>query len=105
MSVSDEAKPAARAVWHGQGVQQCMSAQFPLLIGFVLLPYSIDIGIVNKYYDLALAGDKMAANHYQKLAVGADACLGCGHCDRRCPFKVKQQARMKTICEYFRKGV
>ncbi len=82
-----------------------MSAQFPLLIGFVLLPYSIDIGIVNKYYDLALAGDKMAANHYQKLAVGADACLGCGHCDRRCPFKVKQQARMKTICEYFRKGV
>ena len=68
-------------------------------------PAGIDIGIVNKYYDLALAGDKMAANHYQKLAVGADACLGCGHCDRRCPFKVKQQARMKTICEYFRKGV
>lgn len=68
-------------------------------------PAGIDIGIVNKYYDLALAGDKMAANHYQKLAVKADACLGCGHCDRRCPFKVGQQARMKTICEYFRKGV
>ena len=41
MGVSDKAKPAARAVWHGQGLQQSMSAQFPLLIGFVLLPYSI----------------------------------------------------------------
>ena len=39
---SDAAKPAARAVWHGQGLQQCMNAQFPLLIGFVLLPYSIE---------------------------------------------------------------
>ena len=61
-------------------------------------PAGIDIGIVNKYYDLALAGDKMAANHY-------DACLKCGHCDKRCPFKVKQQNKMKCIAEYFGKGV
>ena len=65
----------------------------------------IDIGIVNKYYDLSLAGDKMAHNHYDKLAVKADACLKCGHCDRRCPFKVKQQSKMKAIAEYFGKGV
>ncbi len=64
-------------------------------------PAGIDIGIVNKYYDLALAGDKMAENHYEKLAVKADACLKCGHCDRRCPFGVKQQRKMKTISEYF----
>lgn len=64
-------------------------------------PAGIDIGIVNKYYDLSLAGDNMAANHYEKLAVKADACLKCGHCDKRCPFKVKQQEKMKSIAEYF----
>lgn len=64
-------------------------------------PAGIDIGIVNKYYDLSLAGDKMAHNHYDKLQVKADACLKCGHCDRRCPFKVKQQDRMQSIADYF----
>ena len=68
-------------------------------------PAGIDIGIVNKYYDLSLAGDKMAANHYDKLTIKADACIKCGHCDKRCPFKVKQQYKMKTIAEYFGKGV
>ncbi|MDE6598267.1 MAG: aldo/keto reductase [Clostridia bacterium] len=67
-------------------------------------PAGIDIGIVNKYYDLALAGDKMAANHYGKLTVKASACLKCGHCDMRCPFKVRQQDKMQTIDNYF-KGV
>ena len=68
-------------------------------------PAGIDIGIVNKYYDLSLAGDKMAANHYDKLVVKASACIKCGHCDRRCPFKVKQQSKMKSIADYFGKGV
>ncbi len=66
-------------------------------------PAGIDIGIVNKYYDLSLAGDKMAHNHYDKLTVKADACLNCGHCDKRCPFKVKQQYKMKKIADYFGK--
>lgn len=64
-------------------------------------PAGIDIGLVNKYYDLALAGDDMAANHYRKLSVNADACIGCGHCDSRCPFHTAQSARMKEIAEYF----
>lgn len=68
-------------------------------------PAGIDIGIVNKYYDLSFAGDKMAKNHYDKLVVKAEACIKCGHCDKRCPFKVKQQNKMKTIAEYFGKGV
>ena len=68
-------------------------------------PAGIDIGIVNKYYDLALAGDQMAASHYGKLAVKADACVQCGHCTARCPFKVDQQARMAEIDAYFQKGV
>lgn len=67
-------------------------------------PAGIDIGLVNKYYDLAQVGDKLAAGHYDKLSVKADACLECGHCNRRCPFGVNQQERMKKIAEYFGKG-
>ena len=67
-------------------------------------PAGIDIGLVNKYYDLSLAGDRMAHDHYGKLRVNAEACLSCGHCDSRCPFRVAQQARMKTIAQYFNKG-
>ena len=66
-------------------------------------PARIDIGLVNKYYDLALAGDTIAANHYTKLSVKADACLQCGHCEKRCPFGVKQMKRMKNIHQYFSK--
>lgn len=67
-------------------------------------PAGIDIGLVNKYYDLSLAGDKIAHDHYSKLVKNASNCLSCGHCDKRCPFKVKQQQRMKTIADYFNKG-
>lgn len=64
-------------------------------------PAGIDIGLVNKYYDLARAGDTIAANHYTKLSVQADACLHCGHCESRWPFGVKQESRMETIGRYF----
>ncbi len=66
-------------------------------------PAGIDIGLANKYYDLALAGDDIAANHYDKLSVKADACLRCGHCEDRCPFGVAQMRRMEEIREYFGK--
>ena len=65
-------------------------------------PAGIDIGLVNKYYDLALAGDPIAANHYTKLHTKADACLHCGHCENRCPFGVKQEHRMEQIHTYFK---
>jgi len=65
-------------------------------------PAGIDIGLVNKYYDLSLAGDKIAANHYTKLSVNADECMHCGHCESRCPFSVKQESRMVKISEYFK---
>ncbi len=66
-------------------------------------PAGIDIGLVNKYYDLALAGDRLAVSHYDKLSVTAGDCLQCGHCDSRCPFQVGQSQRMKNIAEYFGK--
>ena len=64
-------------------------------------PKGLYIGLINKYYDLTLAGDKLAAGHYDKLSKKAGDCIGCGHCDRRCPFKVPQSRRMKEIAAYF----
>ena len=66
-------------------------------------PVGINIGLMNKYYDLALVGDYLAKNHYDKLLVKADACIKCGHCDSRCPFSVKQMSRMEEIKNYFSK--
>lgn len=64
-------------------------------------PAGLDVGLINKYYDLALAGDDMARDHYQKLAVHASDCIKCGHCESRCPFHVKQETRMEEISKYF----
>ena len=64
-------------------------------------PCGIDIGLVNKYYDLALAEDALAAEHYKTLEKNASDCVGCGHCDSRCPFGVVQSERMRRIGEYF----
>lgn len=64
-------------------------------------PAGLDIGLINKYYDLAKNGDAMAAEHYHGLDLHAGDCTGCGHCERRCPFFVRQAERMKEICAYF----
>lgn len=64
-------------------------------------PVGIDIGLVNKYYDLARVGDAMAAEHYRGLTLHADDCVQCGHCNKRCPFRVDQMARMREIARYF----
>lgn len=66
-------------------------------------PRGLNVGLINKYYDLALAGDEMAKGHYGKLTVKADDCIQCGHCESRCPFHVHQEARMKEIAAYFKK--
>lgn len=64
-------------------------------------PMNINIGLVNKYYDLAQTGDEMAADHYRALPVKAEDCIHCGGCETRCPFAVKQESRMSEIAEYF----
>ena len=45
-------------------------------------PAGLNIGLINKYYDLAKIGDAMAADHYRKLEKHASDCVACGHCDR-----------------------
>lgn len=66
-------------------------------------PAGLNVGLINKYYDLAVIGDAMAADHYQKLDKHASDCVSCGHCDGRCPFRVRQSDRMKEIAQYFGK--
>ncbi len=65
-------------------------------------PKGLNIGLINKYYDLARVGDALAAQHYQNLEGKANACVACKHCEKRCPFHVKQEARMKEISQYFK---
>lgn len=64
-------------------------------------PAGLDIALINKYYDLSRQGDALAREHYLTLGKTARDCTGCGHCDRRCPFKVPQRERMQEIRAYF----
>lgn len=64
-------------------------------------PQGINVGLVNKYYDLAKAGDGLARDHYAHLERKSSACVACGHCNRRCPFDVDQVSRMREIAGYF----
>ncbi len=64
-------------------------------------PTGIDIGLVNKYYDLARMGDPLAVQHYRTLVKNASDCIKCGHCNSRCPFGVSQMERMEEIKVYF----
>ena len=64
-------------------------------------PAGLDIGLINKYYDLARSGDTLAEDHYANLGIKASNCIACGHCDSRCPFHVEQMERMEKIAAYF----
>lgn len=64
-------------------------------------PAGLDVGLINKYYDLSMAGDELAKSHYAALDKKAGDCIHCGHCDSRCPFHVRQGERMDRIQEYF----
>ena len=66
-------------------------------------PAGLDVGLINKYYDLSRAGDQLAKEHYLNMEHHAEDCIQCGHCDNRCPFHVEQTTRMKEIQSYFGK--
>ena len=62
---------------------------------------SLDVALINKYYDLARLGDGLAREHYLTPEKRAGDCVGCGHCHGRCPFHVAQSSRMQEILSYF----
>ena len=64
-------------------------------------PAGLDIGLINKYYDLTRLGDTLAKEHYLTLEKKASDCIQCGHCNSRCPFHVNQMERMTEIAAYY----
>lgn len=64
-------------------------------------PAGIDVGAVNKYFDLAKVGDQLAVQHYTALSQNASDCTGCGVCVKRCPFHVDTKSRMEEIARFF----
>ena len=64
-------------------------------------PANIDIGAAMKYYDLALAGDEFAKDHYRKLSKTAADCIYCGRCEPNCPFHVGIMDTMRKMTAFF----
>ena len=67
-------------------------------------PSGIDIAMVNKLYDLATMQNEVPASlkeHYGNLSANGKDCIGCGGCERRCPFGVHVIDRMKAAEELF----
>ncbi len=61
-------------------------------------PMDIDIAMVNKFYDLAVAQGEVPRSvraHYESLPVKASDCIGCQSCESRCPFGVAIAERMR----------
>lgn len=60
-------------------------------------PVRIDIAMVNKLYDLAAMQEEVPPTvraHYEALSANASDCIGCGACEKRCPFGVPVVERM-----------
>lgn len=64
----------------------------------------IDIAAVNKYYNLTVAEGFVAETvreHYKLLSHHASECIGCGKCEKNCPFGVDIREHMKMARECF----
>lgn len=69
-------------------------------------PAHLDIAQINKYLDLVTDGGQVPPTvqaHYESLDHTASECIGCGSCERSCPFDVKVIARMSEASRVFRK--
>ncbi len=64
----------------------------------------ISVADVNKYLNLCLAQGEVpetVADHYKLLEHHASECIGCGSCERNCPFAVGVMEKMKKAVEVF----
>jgi len=67
-------------------------------------PVDIDIAMVNKFYDLAVAQESVPESvmeHYKSLEHTASECIGCKGCESRCPFGVEIANRMVKTADLF----
>jgi predicted aldo/keto reductase-like oxidoreductase len=64
----------------------------------------IDIAFVNKYLELAAAGEAVpetVRDHYMLLEHRAGECVQCGRCEENCPFGVEIMERMRRARAVF----
>lgn len=69
-------------------------------------PKGIDVAMVTKLLNLAVAQDGMpetVREHYAVLSHTAGECAACGACEKRCPFQVKIVENMNKAAELFGK--
>ena len=68
-------------------------------------PAGIDIAAVNKYLDIARLDEAHIppgiAQHYRSLKKHGSDCIGCGSCQKRCPFAVPVIENMKRAATLF----
>ena len=68
-------------------------------------PVGIDIAAVNKYLDIARLDAAQVPpsirSHYAGLAHSGGECIGCGSCEKRCPFGVPVMKNMAAAAEIF----
>ncbi len=60
--------------------------------------------MVNKFHDLATMQEEpsdMIRAHYASLSAHASDCIGCGGCEKRCPFGVSIVEKMKETKALF----
>ncbi len=68
-------------------------------------PSAIDIAAVNKYLDIARLDEgnipPSIKSHYNALSAHGRDCIGCGSCEKRCPFGVPIMENMKKASLLF----
>ena len=68
-------------------------------------PAGIDIATVNKYLDIARLDINHISpsihSHYSNLASSGKDCIGCGNCEKRCPFGVPIIKNMAEAAKLF----
>ncbi len=68
-------------------------------------PARIDIAAVNKYLDIAELDPEhvppSVRQHYRSLNARGSDCVGCGSCEKKCPFAVPVVDKMKRAAELF----
>ena len=69
-------------------------------------PKKLDVASITKFLNLSLAQGQVpetVRSHYDLLGHYAGECIGCGACEKRCPFAVAIRENMKKAAEVFGK--
>lgn len=68
-------------------------------------PVGLDVAAIHKYFDMAqVASDSASLRaHYDALPGHASDCIGCGSCEKNCPFAVPVRTRMEEAAAFFGK--